>query len=92
MGPWKNAVKMLCMRVWSPGARVGHAWLKVEAIKGMPEEAPGAERGIASGTFGFEVAEVGSGGRPKSSGVNPGIKRVTTFWIRDESFTISVRV
>jgi hypothetical protein len=73
------------MRVKSPGARVGHAWLKVEAIKGKADEDPGVGRGIAIGTFGFEVATVGSGGRPRSSGVNPGINRVTTFWIKDES-------
>jgi hypothetical protein len=34
------------------------------------------------GKFGFEVAAVGKGGRARVSGVKPGIKRATTFWIR----------
>jgi hypothetical protein len=33
IGAWKNAPKMVCMRVLSPGARVGHAWLKVLWMK-----------------------------------------------------------
>jgi hypothetical protein len=48
-------------------------------MKGMDDEVPGVGRGIEIGRLGFEVAAVGSGGRPKSSGVNPGIRRVTTF-------------
>ena len=75
------------MRVWSPGARVGHAWLNVLAMKGIlaaPVLEPTSadeRRGIESGRFGFTVADVGSGGRLSRSGVNPGTSKVTTFWI-----------
>ena len=77
------------MRVWSPGARVGHAWLKVLAMKGIlaaaEEEGSWFEdadnKGIDKGRFGFEVAEVGSGGSERISGVKPGTKRATTRWI-----------
>jgi hypothetical protein len=39
-------------------------------------------RGMDMGTFGFEVAAVGKGGSSRSSGVRPGMRSVTTFWIR----------
>ena len=35
--------------------------------------------GIESGKLGFDVADVGKGGRERSDGVRPGISRVTTF-------------
>jgi len=38
--------------------------------------------GIGIGRLGFEVVEVGKGGSARISGVNPGIKRTPTFWIR----------
>jgi len=41
-------------------------------------------RGISSGTFGFEVADVGRGGRLRSDDVNPGMSSVTTFCIDRE--------
>ncbi len=69
------------------GARVGHAWLNVLAMKGMlaaPVPGPtsvGERRGIESGRFGFTVADVGSGGRLSRSGVNQGTSKATTFWI-----------
>jgi len=73
------------MRVWSPGARVGHAWLNVEAMNGMvwrgaPSEGAGG-RGIARGRLGFDVAVVGKGGKDSMSGVRPGIQRATALWI-----------
>lgn len=40
--------------------------------------------GMASGIFGFIVADVGMGGSPRSDGVRPGISRVTTFFIDRE--------
>lgn len=39
----------------------------------------GAGRGISSGRCGFAVADVGRGGRERTSGVNPGISNATTF-------------
>jgi hypothetical protein len=66
------------MRVGSPGARVGQAWLNVDAINGMSVlEASGS--GMESGTFGFAVADVGKGGSASSDGVRPGMSSVTTF-------------
>lgn len=59
----------------------------VGACPSAPEEADGSgieiadKRGIESGKLGFEVAEVGSGGKESISGVRPGTRRATTFWI-----------
>ena len=78
------------MRVWSPGARVGHAWLKVVAMKGIfsarlcdsddDEADDGASRGIEIGRLGLAVAVEGGGGRESRSGVRPGTRSATTFW------------
>jgi hypothetical protein len=66
------------MRVRSPGARVGQAWLNVDAMYGMSLlEVSG--KGMESGKFGFIVADVGRGGSARSDGVRPGMSRVTTF-------------
>lgn len=71
------------MRVGSPGARVGHAWLNVDAMNGMSlPDASG--KGIANGTFGFVVADVGRGGKARSDDVRPGMSSVTTFCIDRE--------
>lgn len=82
-GPWKNAFKTECMRVWSPGARVGHAWLNVFLMKGKPEDessaGPAGGSGTARGKLGFAVAEVGRGGSEMMSGVMPGNRIATTF-------------
>lgn len=74
--------------VWSPGARVGHAWLNVDAMNGssgVDLDAGGTldveGRGIDSGMFGLEVADVGRGGREIRERVRPGIRRVTTLFI-----------
>jgi hypothetical protein len=61
----------------------------VLAIKGMlaavDEAVPmfnvGGRRGMESGRFGLAVAEVGKGGKERISGVIPGIRSATTFWI-----------
>lgn len=77
-GPWKNAPRTEYMRVWSPGARVGQAWLNVEAINGNSVcESFGS--GIAQGIFGLAVAEVGGGGKERKSESIPGINSATTF-------------
>lgn len=84
-GPWKNALSTECIRVWSPGARVGHAYVNVEEMNGTLGEASSdgcaGGNGTARGTLGFEVAEVGRGGSARMSGVSPGIRRATTFVI-----------
>ena len=41
----------------------------------------GGRRGMERGRFGFAVAEVGKGGKERISGVRPGMRRATTFWI-----------
>ena len=41
----------------------------------------GGRRGMESGRFGLAVAEVGKGGKERMSGVIPGMRRATTFWI-----------
>jgi hypothetical protein len=75
------------MRVGSPGARVGQAWLNVDPMYGISLlEVSGS--GMESGTFGFAVADVGRGGRPSSDGVRPGTSRVTTFCIDREFYEI----
>lgn len=59
------------------------------AIKGMfaaveaavPVCNVGGRRGMESGRFGLEVAEVGKGGKERISGVIPGMRSATTFWI-----------
>ena len=120
IGPVKKVLSTLCILVESPGARVGHAWLKVLAINGMqaaveiissssssssssppsssPSSSPssysrvetgggggggggGAKSGIEIGKFGFEVDDVGRGGKARISGVSPGMRRATTRWI-----------
>jgi hypothetical protein len=88
MGPVKNELRTLCMRVLSPGARVGHAWLNVLATKGIcravfsTSMSAGVRRGIEIGRFGFAVATVGSGGRASISGVRPGTRSATTLLMR----------
>ena len=63
---------------WSPGARVGQAWLNVEALDGSGVfDLLGS--GIASGMWGLPVAELGDRGRARKSGSMPDIKSVTTF-------------
>lgn len=79
-GPWKKELRTEYILVWSPGARVGHAWLKVEAMNGMGVcESDG--RGMESGMFGLAVADVGSGGIERKDDKIPGINRATTCWI-----------
>lgn len=55
------------------------------AIKGMfaavDAAVVGGRRGMESGRFGLEIAEVGKGGKERISGVIPGMRRATTFWI-----------
>jgi hypothetical protein len=71
------------MRVGSPGARVGQAWLNVDAMNGISLlEISG--NGMESGIFGLMVADVGRGGSARSDGVRPGMSRVTTFCIDRE--------
>jgi hypothetical protein len=78
IGPEKNSDMMECMRVASPGARVGHAWLNLDEMKGITVVlVPGS--GTAKGKFGFAVADVGSGGRASCSCVRPGMRMATTF-------------
>ena len=38
-------------------------------------------RGMAIGTLGFSVAEVGRGGRESTVEVSPGTRRTTSFWM-----------
>lgn len=74
------------MRVWSPGARVGQAWLNVEAMKGTlvvgPPDATFGGKGIGMGTLGFTRGDVGNGGNERSSVVSPGMRRIVTFGIK----------
>ena len=72
---------MLCIRVWSPGARVGQAALKRDAMKGTGQGDSSVASGIDMGTFGFAIEDVGSGGRDNISFVNPGTSNATTFCI-----------
>lgn len=71
------------MRVGSPGALVGQAWLNIEQMKGTPEDDPGTGKpggkGTERGRFGLAVADVGKGGRARRSGVRPGMRRATTL-------------
>lgn len=64
---------------------MGHAWLKVAAMKGMLGFGPASgvlgRSGIERGRLGFEVADFGNGGSESSSGVSPGINKATTFWM-----------
>lgn len=78
-GPWKKALKTECILVGSPGAFVGHAWLKVFAMKGRSLGDSGVGSGIERGRLGFDVADVGKGGSERRDGVMPGIRRATTF-------------
>ena len=52
-------------------------------MKGTPEELSPAVfvcgSGTCMGTLGFDVADVGRGGRERMSGVSPGIRRATTL-------------
>lgn len=49
-------------------------------MNGTPVDGPSSfGKGISRGKWGFEVADVGRGGRDKRSGVRPGIRRATTF-------------
>jgi hypothetical protein len=93
MGPWKNVLRTENMRKWSPGARVGHAWLKMEAINGMRMlsalVSPG--RGMEMGKLGLDVAEVGRGGRERDGPVTPGIWIATNFSIALAFFEDIVR-
>lgn len=86
IGAVKNVFKTLCMRVWSPGARVGQAWLNVEAMKGTlvvgPPDATFGGKGIGMGTLGFTKGDVGNGGNERSSVVSPGMRRIVTFGIK----------
>ena len=92
-GPVKKEFITLCILFWSPGARVGQAWLNVVAMKGIQAAVDtsvvsvslgigGDARGMAMGTLGLEVAEVGKGGNERISGVSPGAKTTTTLWIK----------
>ena len=83
----KNVLKTLCIRYWSPGARVGQAWLNVVATNGMAAAVSAfsfpcvdwlPSSGIDSGRFGLCVAIVVMGGMPSMSLVNPGTMRTTT--------------
>lgn len=96
MGALKNVDKTLCIRVESPGARVGHAWLKVEEMNGslggcwIPvSDTSRGGKGIDKGKFGLVIAEVGKGGRPRMSEVIPGTRIVTTFVINEAFSTLS---
>ena len=66
------------MRVWSPGARVGHAWLKVVVTNGMLLGLASDGRGMATGRLGLDVAEVGKGGSDNEGPVTPGTRSATT--------------
>jgi hypothetical protein len=83
MGPWKNVLRTENMRKWSPGARVGHAWLKMEVMNGMRISCAlvSSGRGIGMGRLGLDVAEVGSGGRERDGPVTPGIWIAISFSI-----------
>ena len=60
-GTWKNAERAENIFVVSPGARVGHAWLNLDAIKG--NKVPGGEgNGISTGTLGLSIVDVEIGG------------------------------
>ena len=77
-GPWKKELRTEYILLWSPGARVGQAWLNVEATNGRGvDDSFGS--GIAIGIFGLTVAEVGGGGKARNSGCMPGINSATTF-------------
>jgi len=66
--------------VASPGARVGHAWLNLDAMKGS--KVPGGEgNGIWTGTLGLSMGDVEIGGSEIDSPVTPTVRRTTTFWI-----------
>ena len=85
-GPWKNVPRTEYILYWSPGARVGQAWLNVEAMNGSGVlDTFGS--GIAIGMCGLAVAEVGGGGRARKSGRMPGIKSVTTFCMNGAFWT-----
>lgn len=79
-GPLKNVENTECIRYESPGARVGHAWLNVEASHGTPD-ATLFGSGMESGILGFLVADVGRGGSDSMSGVIPGINKTSVRWI-----------
>jgi hypothetical protein len=79
-GTWKNAERAENILVVSPGARVGHAWLNLDAMKGTKVPV-GEGNGISTGTFGLSMADVEIGGKEMAVPVNPTARRTTTFWI-----------
>jgi len=79
-GTWKNAERAENILVVSPGARVGHAWLNLDGMKGI--KVPGGEgNGISTGTLGLFMADVGAGGNEMDFPVIPTARRTTTFWM-----------
>lgn len=85
-GTWKNADRAENIFVASPGARVGHAWLNFDAIKGS--RVPGGEgNGISTGTLGLFIADVEIEGNEIDSPIMPTVRMTTTFWI-DRGFYV----
>ena len=79
-GTWKNAERAENILVVSPGARVGHAWLNLDGMKGI--KVPGGEgNGISTGMLGLSMADVEAGGNEMDFPVIPTVRRTTTFWI-----------
>jgi hypothetical protein len=79
-GTWKNAERAENILVVSPGARVGHAWLNLDGMKGSKVPA-GEGNGISTGTLGLSIADVETGGNEMVFPVIPTARRTTTFWI-----------
>lgn len=51
----------------------------MEEMNGTPLEVLSPTKGTANGILGFDVAEVGRGGKQRMDGVSPGISKATTF-------------
>lgn len=51
----------------------------IDVVTGVEEGDDG--KGSEIGRLGFEVADVGRGGRERTVWVRPGMRRTTTFWI-----------
>ena len=77
---WKNVERTENILVVSPGARVGHAWLNLDGMKGIKVPA-GEGNGISTGTLGLSMADVEVGGNEMDFPVTPTVRTTTTFWI-----------
>ena len=77
-GVWKKVLRTECMRVASPGARVGQAWEKVRAMNGTPpySAAASSEWGSTDEGRSEDSDGVGGGG---SDGRGMGIGRLGFF-------------